>query len=97
MWTQEVDIGKGDTTYGGGEREAGSSSEKQKTEEEKGKSRIRKIPKVHRKKKKKPPSSPNCSAPAFETGSSVFQVSFKLGSTSDLELWILPPPPKYWG
>lgn len=81
---------------GGGEWEAGSSSVKHKTEEEKGKSRIRKIPKVHR-KKKNPPSSPNCPAPAFETGCSVFQVSFKLGSTSDLELWILPPPPKYWG
>lgn len=35
-----------------GEREAGSSSVKHKTEEEKGKSRIRKISKVHRKKKK---------------------------------------------
>lgn len=64
-----------------GEREAGSSSVKHKTEEEKGKSRIRKIPKVHRKEKKKnPPSFPNCPAPTFGTGSLVFQVSFKLGS-----------------
>lgn len=62
-----------------GEREAGSSSVKHKTEEEKGKSRIRKISKVHR-KKKNPPSFPNCPAPTFETRSSVFQVSFKLGS-----------------
>lgn len=54
-----------------GEREAGSSSVKHKTEEEKGKSRIRKIPKVHR-IKKNPPSFPNCPAPTFETGSSVF-------------------------
>lgn len=51
-----------------GEREAGSSSVKHKTEEEKGKSRIRKISKVHRKKKKTHPHFPIVPPPLLRQG-----------------------------